>query len=211
MEIAKGEFISFVDSDDWVDLDFYEKLYGAAQKFDADIAVAGIKRVRSYKWKYHLKIKKEEFTKDKNRKFVLCDVPEKCYVWNKIYKLSRLKELNMNFEPNVYYEDRCFTSKVLVEFEKLVVVPNVYYNYWTNSNSIVKTKSEKKIRDARYTKEKMLQYLKDNDVNLDHYAQKTDKIKLFGLTVIKIKHYKNKKEYLLFNQLRFTIAKLKNL
>jgi glycosyltransferase involved in cell wall biosynthesis len=37
MEIAKGEFIGFVDSDDWVDLDFYEKLYNTAKEYNEDI------------------------------------------------------------------------------------------------------------------------------------------------------------------------------
>ena len=53
LQIANGEYISFIDSDDWVDLDFLEKLYNTAKKYDADIAACGIKRLRSYKWKYH--------------------------------------------------------------------------------------------------------------------------------------------------------------
>ena len=134
-------------------------------------------------------------------------MPEKCYVWNKIYKLSKLKNLGMEFEPNVYYEDRCFTAKALIEFNSLVVVPDVYYNYWTNSNSIVKTKSEKKIQDACYTKKKMMQYLKDNNVSLEHHYFNMNKHKLFGLTIIKTKEYKDRTEYLLFNQIKFSIKK----
>ena len=39
MNKAKGKYIGFVDSDDWVDLDFFEKLYKAAEKHNAQIAV----------------------------------------------------------------------------------------------------------------------------------------------------------------------------
>ena len=39
MQIATGEYIGFVDSDDWVDFDFYEKLYSAAKKHNFDIAL----------------------------------------------------------------------------------------------------------------------------------------------------------------------------
>ena len=44
IEAATGEYIGFVDSDDWVDLDFFEKLYNSITKYNADIACATIKR-----------------------------------------------------------------------------------------------------------------------------------------------------------------------
>lgn len=196
LHIAKGEYVGFVDSDDWIDLDFYEKLYNAAKKYNADISVAGIKRHRSYKWKYHLQINKEEFTDDKNKKFLLCDVPDKCYPVNKIYKLSKLNQYNILFEPGVYFEDRLFTAQVLVYLDGLVTVPNIYYNYWTNPNSIVKTKSEKKTKDSLYTKEKMIKFLTDNDIYIMH---KIKKYKFFGLTYLKIKYNRDEKEIKIFN------------
>ena len=200
MSVAQGEYIGFVDSDDWVDLDFYEKLYTAAKKYNSDIAAAGIKRLRPYKWKYHLKIEKEEYTENTDRKFLLCDVPDKCYVWNKIYKTSELKKYNIIFEPHVFFEDRCFTAELLVKLKGLVTVPNTYYNYWTNNKSTVKTKSPKKNTDSVYTYNKMIQYLKDNNIKFDQ-----KKIKLFGLTVLKIKTFKDKKQYLLCNCIKFEI------
>lgn len=45
LKLATGEYIGFVDSNDWIDLDFYEKLYNAAKKYDADISACGIKRL----------------------------------------------------------------------------------------------------------------------------------------------------------------------
>lgn len=205
LKIAAGEYISFVDSDDWIDLDFLEKLYNAAEKYDADIAAAGIKRVRSCKWKYHLKIKSQEYTENTDRAFVLCDVPEKCYPVNKIYRFSQLKKYTINFEPNVYFEDRFFTAQVLVYLKSLVVVPDTYYNYWTNPNSIVKTKSPEKIQDSIYTKNKTMNFLKKHNVNLDHYHIKLKKFKILGLTVLKKKIYKNKVQYILFNHIKFEL------
>lgn len=207
LAIATGEYTGFVDSDDWIDLDFYEKLYTAAEKYNADIAAAGIKRLRPYKWKYHLKIKNEEYTENTDRKFLLCDVPDKCYVWNKIYKTSELKKYNIIFEPHVFFEDRCFTAEVLVKLKGLVTVPDTYYNYWTNNRSTVKTKSAKKLKDSEYTYNKMMEYLKENNINLDHYFLEFKKIKLLGLTILKIKIYKNKNEYKLLNCIKFKVSK----
>lgn len=207
LEIAQGEYVSFVDSDDWIDKEFLEKLYLAAKKYNADIAVCGIKRLRSYKWKYHLKFDKEEFTDDVNRKFQLCDVPEKCYVWNKIYKLSELKKHKLLFEPNILYEDRCFTCEALIKFKRLVVIPDVYYNYWTNPNSIVKTKSEKHLNDSKYTYEKMMDYLKLHNINLDHYAGDYKRYRFLGFTYLKVKTYKNRLECRLFNIIKFELKR----
>lgn len=202
---AVGEYIGFVDSDDWVDSNFFEQLYIKVKKHNADIGVAGIKRVRSYKWKYHIKLEKEKVINEINEKFQICDVPDKCYPVNKIYKLAELQKLNINFEPNVYFEDRLFTAQVLINLKTLVTVPNTYYNYWTNPNSIVKTKSKKKSEDSKYTKEKLMKYLKENNVNLDHYFSKIKKFKFLGLTFLKIKYYKYKKEFILLNQIKFQI------
>lgn len=56
IEIAKGEYLGFVDPDDWIDLDYYEKLYNAAIGTNADIATAGIIRITGIKQKKILAI-----------------------------------------------------------------------------------------------------------------------------------------------------------
>ena len=208
LEVAQGEYVSFVDSDDWIDKDFLEKSWVAAKKYDADIAACGIKRVRNYKWRYHLKFDKEECIKDNDAKFKLCDVPEKCYVWNKIYKLSELKKYNIQFEPKVLFEDRLFTCESLIKLNSLVTVPDVYYNYWTNPNSIVKTKTEKLIKDDCYTRDKMMNYLEANNINLDHFPIDFTRYRFCGVTLLKVKTFKDRIEYTLFNILKY-VRKLK--
>ena len=48
-QIAAGEYIGFVDSDDWIDLDYFEKLYNAATKYNLDIALATNVRISKNK------------------------------------------------------------------------------------------------------------------------------------------------------------------
>ena len=49
LNAVNGKYINFIDSDDWVDLDFIEKLYDAAERNSADIAVASIiRKKKSY-------------------------------------------------------------------------------------------------------------------------------------------------------------------
>ena len=113
MEVAKGEYIGFVDSDDWVDLDYFEKLYNSAKQNNCDIAVAGVIRLNKFKRKFYLNYDKLIITNDKDKKFELCDIPEQGCVWNKIYQTNLLKSFNLKFEEGIYYEDAIFSPQAL--------------------------------------------------------------------------------------------------
>ena len=211
MSAASGEYIGFVDSDDWIDLDFYEKLYTAAKKYDADITAGCIKT-----WRKHnrngvmLKYEKEECSEDLNRKFYLSDFPETCNVWNRIYKTSELKKHHLEFEVGVYYEDVCFTVEALYCMKKLAVVPETYYNYErANVNSIVKSNNEKMKQDSKHVWNRMIEFLKSRSLNLPAHYHKEKKYKLFGLTVAKIRYRSFCRECKLFNLITLNLPPLK--
>ena len=203
MKVATGEFISFVDSDDWIDKDYLEKLYNAAEKNNADIAVCGIKRTKGLYWRYYLKDLKEEVTENTNRKFQICDVPSRSYVWNKIYRRNKLNQYNLQFVPNRCFEDMIFTPQALFYLGKLVSVPNVYYNYRINRNSIIKTyiknKSLKQQDDWAFAYNTVMRFVKEHNINISHFYQKTKRFKIFGLTYMKVTCNKFAREYNFFN------------
>lgn len=203
LAVATGEYIGFVDSDDWINADFYEKLYNTAKKYDADIAVCGIQKVKGNKKKPFLKIKKEKFTVDKDKKFEIGNIPQKNYVWNKIYKLERLKEYNIQFEEGMYYEDILFSAQAFLYARSVVTVPNINYNYVVNPDSIVNVKSTLKEEHFRDNYNRAIKFLEENNVNSTVYKN-IEKFKVFGITVFKIMAYKYRKDYLFFNCIRFT-------
>ena len=55
LEVATGEYVAFLDSDDWVDNNYYEKLYNTAKKYNSEIACAGFKRCTGQKKSLRLK------------------------------------------------------------------------------------------------------------------------------------------------------------
>ena len=89
MRIATGEYISFVDSDDWVDLDFYEKLYNAAKNHNFDIALGTNVRVKKNSNKKRLNITEEKEYKNKRKS----ENQENIFVW--IHSICRY-ERNIN-------------------------------------------------------------------------------------------------------------------
>ena len=199
MKIAKGQYIGFVDSDDWVDLDYYEKLYNTASTNDTDIAVGGIIRVTGIKKKKFLNFEKETLTDNANLKFELCDVPEKSYVWNKIYKTEKLKEIGLEFEKGIFYEDCIFTPQALFYLGKIVTVPNIYYYYLRRGNSTVKQRSEKANADNVYAHKKANDFIKEHNIDISSHEPKTYRFKIFGVTIFKIRQIGKRKQYALFN------------
>lgn len=197
--IAKGEYIGFVDSDDWLDLDFFEKLYSSAIKNNADIALGGIIRVTGIKKKKSLKFEKEITTDNTNLKFELCDIPEKSYVWNKIYKTEKVKEIGLEFENGIFYEDCIFTPQALFYLGKIVTVPNTYYYYLRRNNSTVKQRSEKANTDSVYAHKKASEFIKKHNIDISSHEPKTYRFKIFGLTIFKIREIGKRKQYSLFN------------
>lgn len=199
IEIAKGEYLGFVDPDDWIDLDYYEKLYNAASTNDTDIAVGGIIRVTGIKKKKFLNFEKETLTDNTKLKFELCDVPEKSYIWNKIYKTQKLKEINLKFEEGRIFEDCIFTPQALFFLGKMVTVPNTYYYYLRRGNSTVKQRSEKANADSIYAHKKASEFIKEHNIDISSFEPKTYRFKIFGVTIFKIRQKGKKKQYALFN------------
>jgi glycosyltransferase involved in cell wall biosynthesis len=203
MEIAQGEFLGFVDSDDWVDLDFYEKLYNSAKKNDCDICCGGIKKFHKLKIETLLAFSDEEITEDNAKKFRITNTPKCNYVWNKIYKTENLKKCNIKFPEGRYYEDVIFTPQVLCYLGKLSTV-NTFYNYFRHQNSIVRmtSKNKKMQDDSLYAQKFLKQYLQKNCPEIFNEIKFEHKYKFLGLTFLKTIQQGAKKTYKLFNLIK---------
>lgn len=213
LEHASGEYIGFVDSDDWVDLDFYEKLYNSAKNNNADIAVADFIREHSNKKPKRLKLKEEKIYTTSEDKFMICKVHREGCVWNKIYRTEFIKSINLKFVPKMYYEDRDFTIRSLYFSKKLVTTPNTYYRYFVNPKSIV-NKRRNYIQDEHYilVRQQVLQFIKEHNIKVPDGLYKAEiyRYKLFGKTLFTIKESINSKYIFLFGKIQIFKMRLKN-
>ena len=112
IKYATGEYIGYVDSDDYVEKDMYERLYNKAKEDDLDIVICG---------SYNVVEETDEKTTDLDR--IIFDNKKlnaffgRMAVWNKIYKKSLVS--NMKFRSKVWYEDLDFTVNVLSKAKKI--------------------------------------------------------------------------------------------
>lgn len=208
MEVAQGEFIGFVDSDDYLDLNFYESLYNRAKETNSDIVVCEyIYRFKdkSKTKKVFLKVDKNVVTSDVKEKFECLYLPVYCYVHNKIYKKECIKE---NFVEGLNYEDIYFTTKILSDNNKMAVAPNVAYNYRNNPNSIVNNTNNLNKHFYHKALAFFYKFVSDNNIGVNKAKYyETKRFKLFCLTLLKIKKECFKTNYTIMKFINFTIIR----
>ena len=123
---AKGEYIGFVDADDWVSPNYYEELYKKAKAQRADIAYISVIWVVFKKFPEI----KERLLKNYSSDVAHLETIGTGYVWDKIYKRSFLQENHILFTTRrSVYEDGYFAIQLLAYAPKIVPVTNVAYYY----------------------------------------------------------------------------------
>lgn len=198
IDAARGEYLCFIDGDDWIDLNFCEKLYNAAKNTNSDIAVGGMIRLHWLRKKYHLKFEKELVLTNNKEKFSVLDIPDKSYSCGRLYNREFLMNSGLKFEPGRAYEDVIFTPQITINANKIVVVPDVYYYYWRRFFSTVTNKSPKIIADRRYANVKANEIIKSAGIEIPH-KEISHRTKLFGVTVFKKRTKNGKTKHYLFN------------
>lgn len=191
LEVAIGEFIGFVDSDDWVSPDFYENLYNGAVENNAEIACSNIiKTFENKKESNFLMYKKMQVSETISDKLEVARIPEFNYIWNRIYKREALIKNNIKFLESNLFEDALFSLKALTLLGKMVTVKKGAYYYFDNKNSLTNNSNLLKtdfLKNCRRIRE----YIQENHLvwkflNIYPYYRK-DVIKIFGIPTIVVK------------------------
>lgn len=191
LEIAKGEYISFVDADDWVSIDYFEKLYLAITKYNADVAASSILREKKGGTRKIITYNEYKFYDDKN---LISDLMLKKHLGVTTYLIKSDIIKDLRFEENVFYEDPGYLIRMLLKIKTLVCVPDIYYYYFSNPKSTMKSKHNiAKTIDKINAALDFIKIAQDNKLNVKCVlVLKEDRF------FYKIKHYKEKKEYYLF-------------
>ena len=126
IEFAKGEYIAFIDNDDYIDPDYFKVLIDSSKSGDADIVLCGYRRPdENGKIIKELHITEHEWTK------FLITAP-----WAKVYKKEYIVKNGISFLDNNIGEDVFFNLQAFLETNKIETIDYIGYNWFFNTNSI---------------------------------------------------------------------------
>lgn len=160
---AKGDYLSFIDADDFVSERFIEELYYLIKKYDAQISACSYVHGKKCRLPSHPK-----------RKNVVCLTADECLaqwhselknvetvVWNKLYHKDIFQNDTMIFPVGKIHED-VETEHLLIEkSNKIVFTSEILYAYLIRKNSLVNSGiSPKGMADLREAQEKRLAFFK---------------------------------------------------
>lgn len=160
---ARGEIIAFVDSDDYIDKHFVDKMYEAMEGKDADIVVCG----------YNDKVPKNARISGKEAAIKLLTQGENIDIvaWNKLYKKNLFLDNDIRFPIGKIHEDTLTTYKVLSEADTVVYLAESLYEYVERENSITSAeKIEERLEAREAAAVAAIEYF-GNDTELEQAAK----------------------------------------
>lgn len=135
MPYAKGEYIAFLDSDDYIELDTYEKMYELAKKEESDMVEC------DFIWEYPNK-QKEDIGEVYYGKHEMLE-KVRVVAWNKLIKREILEETKIQFPKGYRYEDVEFTYKLVPYLNKVSFLKKPCIHYVQRQNSISNMQNER--------------------------------------------------------------------
>lgn len=170
LRMARGKYICFIDSDDWISYDYLEKGLTYMEQYASEIGMFTLKREYDdikdiiYKCKYNtlLQLGSEESIKvmAKEYNFDVNIVPS---TTNKIYLRQFLIDNNIFFPENRKFEDLLFSIKTMLAASKLICIPEATYFHYRRKGSIVQSFEHKNSEDMLFILKEIKVYLENNN------------------------------------------------
>ena len=154
LDIFQGDYLMFIDSDDWVDPDFCEKALSYALKYNVSCVAFGVKNIVDGKCAFYTttdivkKMSSEEILKH-----ALMEAFPLEFVWNKIFSRNIIKQIR--FPKGYLFEDMAFTYQLLHRAKDVLIIPDCIYNYrCSRPGQITETSLSPKAITDRYVLQK---------------------------------------------------------
>lgn len=136
MKVMAGVYVSYIDSDDWIEENMYQMMMDAIKTNKADICECAFEKTSG-------SVKKEDQKNDDKvsimdkRSALMAVVEEKIQpvVWNKLYKRKVVE--NLWFKVGKYNEDEFFTYKAIERANKIIQISDIGYYYFFREDSII--------------------------------------------------------------------------
>lgn len=192
---ASGEYIQFLDSDDWLPENATELFVSAIQKNDSDMVIADYYRVRGHQLYQSGAIEEPGTLSRTEFAEIMIDKASDFYygvVWNKFYRREILMEQEIRFSEDLQWcEDFLFNLDYLRYAAHIEVIKEPVYYYVKTKGSLVNTQTTPV--NVIKTKMRLYEYYKDLYESLDLYEDNKLKIQMFLVQAARDKKQRLKK------------------
>lgn len=177
IKYATGEWIGFIDSDDWVAADYFSKLITKGEETGADVVGCTFNLVNSHTFEVG-KIAKTntidqsgEFDTEKRKRFLENNGSSV----TKIYRASLIRDNNLSFPEHIFYEDNAAGPVWAMYFKHFEYIDEPLYYYYQHDSSTVHTITAERCKDRMTAGEMMLSEIKKRGF-LDEYHDEIESI-----------------------------------
>ena len=153
MQYAQGEYIAFLDSDDYIDKDAYQEMYKKAVEENSDFVEC------DFIWEYPKKSKIDQREYFFGKKEMLINI--RVVAWNKLIKREIITSHNLEFPKGLRYEDVEFTYKLVPYLNRTSYVDKPFVHYIQRDNSISNNQNERNA-EIFTVLDNVLQYYREN-------------------------------------------------
>ena len=151
IKMARGKYIHFMDADDFIDLDYYEKMLSVAHGAAIDMVCSGF--VTDTKYSHGIKYGAESVAVTMWQKLRRTCAFTDGYVWRYLFKKDFTEKNKFLFDTNmISQEDAIFVLRALAKANVVAMVPGVFYHYMFNETSALNN------RDVAHHKKIKRQY-----------------------------------------------------
>lgn len=200
MDYVTGEYVLFVDSDDWLKKEMIETLYNLSIKNNADIVQSGFYYAYNnyllYDDRYYTEsMEPVELNKQELMKELVINERVKNFAWGKLYRRNLIKDIP--FEKGVLFEDVFWAHKVMDRVDKYIICHKPMCYYLQRSDSIVSTYTIKNLDIIKGLKIRH-KFIEENYPHLksESYKILTKTIFLHYHLLYKNKHKDNYRKYI---------------
>lgn len=195
MKHAKGEYVMFVDGDDFVEPNFIEEAYNHINYYGLDIVVFDYNQyylADNKKELIHLPFEEGKTYSLKENKDLLCKIGNSA--WNKIYRLSLFKDNNIEYPKGYIQEDLGTTPKLLLMAKRIGFINKPLYNYLIDRPNNISQERNEKIYHIFDMCDSFLSFYKEKGVYKEYYDE-LECLSLINIiwTLKKLAYYKDKK------------------